>query len=138
MMNRNQSDEMTADAWRILDPEVALAKGVLAQAKQDLRRFRTSQDSIGREMYADAYDWVMSNDFSWPYSFHNVCKVLRLSPESLRAKLLSGVRTHWFSHSRRIAETMASSLRSSLGNALRGNHSGRHASRPAPPILVTL
>src|SRR6267143_773885 len=124
MMKPNHSDEVTAEAGRSLHPEVALAKGVLAQAKQDLQRFRTSQDSVGREMYADAYSWVTSNDFAWPYSFHNVCKVLRLSPESLRAELLPGTRTHWFSHSRRIAETFSSSLRNSLGNAFTSNRAG--------------
>src|SRR5438270_6319821 len=117
MMNPNQRNKRMTGALRSLHPEVALAKGVLAQAKQDLRRFRTSQDFIGREMYADAYSWVTSTDVSWPYSFHNVCQVLRLSPQSLRAELLPRTRTHWFSHSRRIAETISSSLRSSLGNA---------------------
>jgi hypothetical protein len=127
-----------ADALGSSGPEVALAKGVLAQAKQDLRRFRTAQDGVGREIYEDAYSWVTADDFSWPYSFQNVCKALRLSPESLRGELLPGVRTHWFSRSRRIAETISSSFRHSLGNAFKGNRSGsRHTSRSAPSILVT-
>ena len=131
-MKPNQSDELLADASKSSGPEVALAKGVLAQAKQDLRRFRSAQDAIGREMYADAYSWVTVDDYTWPYSFQNVCKALRLTPESLRMQLLSGARTHWLSHSRRIAETISSSLRSSLGNAFKGNRSGgRQANRPA-------
>jgi hypothetical protein len=129
---------MVAGALGSSGPEIALAKGVLAQAKQDLRRFRRAKDGVGREIYEDAYSWVTGNDFSWPYSFQNVCKALRLSPESLRAELLPRARTGWFSHSRRIAETVSSSFRRSLGSAFRGNRSGgRHASRPAPPILVT-
>src|SRR5437016_248602 len=111
-MKPNQSDELLADASKSSGPEVALAKGVLAQAKQDLRRFRTAQDDIGREIYSDAHSWVTANDFSWPYSFQNVCKALRLSPESIRAELLPRARTHWFSRSRKIAETVSSSLRS--------------------------
>ena len=120
-----------ADAFGSSGPEVALAKGVLAQAKRDLRRFRRAQDSVGREIYEDAYSWVAANDFSWPYSFQNVCNALRLSPESVRTALLPHARTHWFSRSRRIAETVSSSFRRSLGNAFKGNGSGRrHATRP--------
>ena len=137
-MKPNQSDNMVADALGSSGPEIALAKGVLAQAKRDLRRFRKAQDGVGREIYEDAHSWVMANDFSWPYSFQNVCNALRLSPESVRAELLPRVRTHWFSRSRRIAETISSSFRRSLGNAFAGNgSSARHASRPAPPTLVT-
>jgi hypothetical protein len=132
VMKPNQTDEMVADASESSGPEIALAKGVLAQAKQDLRRFRSAQDAVGREIYADAYSWVTANDFSWPYSFQNVCKALRLSPESIRAELLSRARIPWFSHSRRIAEVISSSLRSSLGNAFRSNRSGgRQVNRPA-------
>jgi hypothetical protein len=132
IMKPNQSDAMVADALGSAGPEVALAKGVLAQAKQDLRRFRRAKDGVGREIYEDAYSWVTGNDFSWPYSFQNVCKALSLSVEPLRTELLRGNRTGWVSRSRRIAETISSSLRSSLGNALRGERSGaRHASRPA-------
>jgi len=131
-MKPNQSERMMADAFGSSGPEVALAKGVLAQAKRDLRRFRRAQDSVGREIYEDAYSWVAANDFSWPYSFQNVCNALRLSPESVKTALLPHARTHWFSHSRRIAETISSSLRSSLGNAFKGNRSGgRQANRPA-------
>jgi hypothetical protein len=137
-MKPNQSDATMADALGSSAPEIALAKGVLAQAKQDLRRFRRAQDGVGREIYEDAYSWVTANDFSWPYSFLNVCKALRLSPESLRAELLPRARTGWFSRSRRIAETVSSSFRHSLGNAFRDTRSGsRQASRSAPSILVT-
>jgi hypothetical protein len=132
MMKPNRSDEM-ADALGSSGPLVALAKGVLAQAKQDLRRFRTAQDGIGREMYADAYSWVTSNDFWWPYSFQNVCKALRLSPEFVRAELLANTQPGWYSHSRRIAQRISTSVRGSLANVFGARDSiasSRHASRP--------
>ena len=113
-------------------PEVALAKGVLVQAKQDLRRFAAAQDGIGREMYADACSWVTANDFSWPYSFQNVCKALRLSPEFVRAELLPEFQAGWLSRSRRIAEMISSSLRDSLASVLGGQRNsldGRHSRR---------
>jgi hypothetical protein len=102
-------------------PEVALAKGVLVQAKQDLRRFANTQDGVGREMYADAYSWITADDFSWPFSFQNVCKALRLSPEFVRAELLAKFQPGWLSRSRRIAEGISSSLRGSLTNMFRGH-----------------
>jgi len=132
MMKPNQSDEM-ADALGSSGPLVALAKGVLAQAKQDLRRFRTAQDGIGREMYVDAYSRVTSDDFWWPYSFLNVCDVLGLSAEVLRAELLADTQRGWYSHSRRIALRISTSVRGSLANVLgaRGSvASSRHSNRP--------
>ena len=125
------SDERT-DAEAISQPEVALAEGVLIQAKDDLRRFATAQDSVGREVYADAYSWVRSNDFSWPYSFQNVCKALRLSPEFVRAELLPALQAGWLSRSRRMAGSISSSLRGSLTKVFRSDrHSlgGRHSRR---------
>ena len=61
MIKPNPSDE-TVEAVASFGPEVALAKGVLIQAKQDLRRFRAAEDYVGREIYADAYSWVVSDD----------------------------------------------------------------------------
>ena len=125
------SDERT-DVEAISQPEVALAKGVLVQAKQDLRRFATAQDSVGREVYADAYSWVRSHDFSWPYSFQNVCKALRLSPEFVRGELLPVFQAGWLSRSRRMAGSISSSLRGSLTKVFRSDrHSlgGRHSRR---------
>ena len=66
-----------------------LAAGVLKQAAQDLRRFHGATSAIERELYLDAYSWVISDDCSWPLSFLNVCQVLDLAPESLRQELLT-------------------------------------------------
>ena len=134
MIKPNLSDE-TVDALASSGPEVALAKGVLVQARQDLRRFRTAQGGIGREMYTDAYRWVASDDFWWPYSFPNVCEVLGLSPEILRRELLADPQPGWYSHSRRIAQRISTSLRGSLANVFgrRGRVVGsRHSNRPVP------
>ena len=119
-MMKPNSDERT-DIEATTQPEVALAKGVLSQAKHDLHRFAAAQDGVGREMYADAYSWVAANDFLWPYSFQNVCKALRLSPELVRAGLLPEFQAGWLSRSRRIAEGISSSLRGSLTNAFKGH-----------------
>src|SRR6266516_3840903 len=70
-------------------PEKGLAAGVLKQAAHDLRRFRAATKDVKRELYLDAYDWITANDFSWPYSFVNVCKILDVSPEVVRTEIFA-------------------------------------------------
>jgi hypothetical protein len=65
-----------------------LAAGVLKQAKQDLRRFHGAPSTIERELYLDAYRWVMSDDSIWPFSFLRVCESLHLIPEDVRQDLI--------------------------------------------------
>ena len=65
-----------------------LAAGILKQAKQDLRRFRNPTSGVERELYFDAYHWFTSNDYTWPFSFLNVCQLLELDPEAVREELL--------------------------------------------------
>ena len=130
-----QSDD-TAEAMANSGSYVALAEGVLTQAKQDLRRFRGAPDRIGREMYRDAYSWVASNDFSWPFSFLNVCEALGLSPEVQRAELLADVPHGWYSRSRRMAQTLATSLRTSLANVFAARGSFANSRRSSRPVLA--
>lgn len=37
--------------------------------------------------------WIRSEDWSWPYSFNNICDALSIEPENLRRKLLQKSRT---------------------------------------------
>ena len=104
----------------------ALAKGVLRQAAKDLRAFHDAQEATGRELYRDAYSWVISNDLSWPYSFVNVCEALGLSAEFVRSELLADARSGWYSHSRLIARRISTSFTGSLTNLFgRGDLNGR-------------
>jgi hypothetical protein len=135
MMNTIESDE-TAEALAISGSHVALAKGVLVQAKQDLRRFRKATDRVGREMHRDAYRWVASNDFTWPYSFLNVCEVLGLSPEVQRAELLADTPRGWYSRSRRMAQTLSTSLRTSLTHVFTVPGSFANSRRSSRPVLA--
>ena len=65
-----------------------LAAGVLKQAAQDLRRFHGAMNRVERELYDGAYSWVMSEGYSWPFSFPNVCEILNRAPEELRQELV--------------------------------------------------
>jgi hypothetical protein len=68
-----------------------LAAGVLKQAAQDLRRFHGGRNKVERELYYDAYSWLISEDDVWPFSFLNVCHALNLAPENVRYELMSDV-----------------------------------------------
>lgn len=112
-----------------LEPERALAAGVLRQATADLRRFRESKDAIGREMYLDARTWFDSNDSEWPYSFLNVCEALRLSPDEVREEVFADARSGWISHSRRVALATATQLVGSLSTLFLPRRDGALAVR---------
>jgi len=92
----------------------ALATGVLKQAAHDLRRFHTATKGVERELYIDAYTWITANDFSWAYSFVNVCKVLDLCPELIRTELLADISlgsfSYWMKRGGRFARTLRAYL----------------------------
>src|SRR5438046_7779174 len=70
-------------------PEKGVAAGVLKQTARDLRRFQAATKGVKRELYLDAYSWITANDFSWPYSFVNVCKLLDVCPEVVRTEIFA-------------------------------------------------
>lgn len=95
-------------------PEKDLALGVLKQAAHDLRRFRSATKGVKRELYLDACDWVTATDFSWPYSFVNVCKLLGVSPEVVRTELFADASLSWFDYWSKRAGQVSQRLHSSF------------------------
>jgi hypothetical protein len=95
-------------------PEKGLAAGVLKQAAHDLRRFRAATKGVKRELYLDAYGWITANDFSWPYSFVNVCKLLDVSPEVVRTEIFAdaslGLLDYWTRRAGRISGKLRASF----------------------------
>ena len=95
-------------------PEKGLALGVLKQAAYDLRRFREAAKGAERELYLDAQSWITGNDFSWPYSFMNVCKLLDLCPELVREELLTdaslGPVHYWIRRAGRVSRKLGASV----------------------------
>jgi hypothetical protein len=78
----------TADDYQFETSRRDLADGILKQAALDLRRFHGATSAVEREFYLDAYRWMTSDDWSWPFSFLNVCKTLNLEPETVRREVL--------------------------------------------------
>jgi hypothetical protein len=95
-------------------PEKGLALGVLKQAAHDLRRFSGATRGVRRELYVDAYDWISANDFSWQYSFVNVCKVLNVCPEVVRSELFADASLSWFDYWTKRAGSVSARLRASF------------------------
>jgi len=95
-------------------PEKGLAVGVLKQAAYDLRRYRTATKAGDRELYLDAHSWLTAYDSSWPYSFMNVCKLLDLCPEMVRADLLAdasvGPFHYWIRRAARLSRKVGASV----------------------------
>jgi hypothetical protein len=91
-----------------------LAAGTLKQATRDLRRFHRATTRVERELYHDAYSWVMSDDCEWPFSFLNVCQVLQHGPNDLREELLGdlslGTFSQWARRGSRALRTLSNRL----------------------------
>ena len=94
--------------------EKGLAVGVLKQAAYDLRRFRHANKGANRDLYLDAYSWITAHDFSWPYSFMNVCKLLDFCPEVVRAELLADASLdslqYWIRRAGRLSRSLQASF----------------------------
>jgi hypothetical protein len=99
-------------------PEVTAEKGqaagVLKQAAHDERRFHAATTGVKRELYLDAYSWITANDFSWSYSFVNVCKLLDVCPEVIRTELLAdaslGSFGYWIKRGGRLSQALRASI----------------------------
>src|SRR6185503_6699081 len=100
--------------------EKGLAIGVLKQAAYDLRRYRTATKAADQELYLDAHSWVTAYDSSWPYSFMNVCKLLDLFPEMVRADLLAdasiGPFHYWIRRAGRLSRKLGASVARAFEN----------------------
>lgn len=95
-------------------PQKGLAAGVLKQAAHDLRRFQAATKGVKRELYLDAYSWITTKDFSWPYSFVNVCKLLDVCPDVIRTELLADASLGWFDYWKRRGGRLSRRLQASF------------------------
>ena len=110
-----------------------LASGILKQAAQDLRRFHGATSKIEQELYFDAYSWLTSDDSSWPFSFLNVCQLLKLAPEILRHDLLDDASLGLFGYLSRRCARAARSLQNFSNRVFTKNR----RSTGADPVPLT-
>ncbi len=99
-MNSTQNTRFTTAKRR-------LAAGILAQARRDLRRFHGATARAKRELYFDAYDWIVSDSCRSPFTFRNVCALLGLTPEKIRQEVFHDVSSDPFHYwSRRVGTAL--------------------------------
>ena len=81
------------DLWsrsRAVSPERRLALAVMEQAINDLIIHRFARRRRHQRAYWEAYEWMVADDYEWPFSFVNLCASLRLEVEPIRRRLLDG------------------------------------------------
>ena len=70
-----------------LKAEYQLAAAVLQEAVECYQKHLLSTDSKGRVLFTDAQAWIDADDWDWPFSFLNICAILRIDPNYLRGGL---------------------------------------------------
>ena len=68
-------------------PEYMLIMAMLQDAVECVQKYRFAVDPNAIELYRDAYEWIASDDQQWPFSYENVCGILKIEPEYLRKGL---------------------------------------------------
>ena len=107
-----------------------LAAGVLKQAGEDLRRFHGMTSRVERELYLSAYSWVMLEDYSWPFSFSNVCRMLNRVPEDVRQELVGDLAFGSFGQWARRCRRGVRQVVASLSERLEPEYDGGSAVSP--------
>lgn len=83
--------EQFAALWyntRATTPERALALAVLSQAVLDLVRFRYARRRRFQRLYWEAYEWVHSEERTWPFAFLNLCDAFGIDASAFRKHVL--------------------------------------------------
>jgi hypothetical protein len=76
----------TENDW-LLEPERRLMAAVLDEALTTVRRGLTSRVPAVRREGLEAEQWIRSRDVDWTFAFENVCNVLEIDPERIRAQV---------------------------------------------------
>jgi hypothetical protein len=64
--------------------EKRLMLAVLQDALDCYQKYAFAKDGHGRQLFADADEWVGSEDRDWYFSFENICEILEINPAYLR------------------------------------------------------
>src|SRR5262249_29989513 len=64
--------------------EKRLMLAVLQDALDCYQKYAFARDTHGRQLFADANDWISCQDRDWYFSFENICETLEISPAYLR------------------------------------------------------
>ncbi len=65
-----------------------LMLAVLKDAIDCFQRHAHVSNGKRDQLFLEAQDWILQRDSDWPFSFENICNVLRLDPDYIRSGLL--------------------------------------------------
>ena len=68
--------------------EEKLMFAVLTDAIECFQKYAGANSRRARGLFGEAEAWIGSRDSSWPYSFENICEVLKINANYLRVGLL--------------------------------------------------
>jgi hypothetical protein len=71
-----------------LEPEKRLMLAVLEDAVVCFQKYAFPRNRRDRILFKETEDWVRDKNGDYLFSFENICEVLKLKPEYLRAGLL--------------------------------------------------
>ena len=77
-----------ATSGKNLGPEERLMLAVLEDAVVRFEKFAEARDGQTERLFLEAKDWILDEDTDWPFSFVNICEVLRLDSNYIRRGLL--------------------------------------------------
>ena len=71
-----------------LKPERRLIVAILQDAIECYQKNLFAREGKARQLYADAEEWITSQDRTHYFSYENLCEVLEMNPEYIRRGLL--------------------------------------------------
>ncbi len=69
------------------DRERRLMLAVLEDAIDCFQKYAHTSDLRGRQMFLESYEWIMSPDKRWLFSFENICQIVDMNPDYIRQGL---------------------------------------------------
>lgn len=75
------------------DRERRLMLAVLEDAIDCFQKYAHTDDARGKQLFDESWDWIMSDDTRWLFSFENICQIVDMNPDYIREGL-----QRWRSH----------------------------------------
>jgi len=79
--------ESNQTRMREIAGEFELVRATLADAIHTYRKYAHAKGRRAQRLFREVEEWLFVDDWSWPFSFLNICEVLDMDPNYIRAGL---------------------------------------------------
>ncbi|HWO42934.1 MAG TPA: hypothetical protein VNO43_14130 [Candidatus Eisenbacteria bacterium] len=79
--------ESNQTRFREISGEFELVRATLADAVHTYRKYAHAKGRRAQRLFREVEEWIFVDDWSWPFSFRNICEVLELDPDYIRTGL---------------------------------------------------